>query len=387
MSERTEKQLSRGERPNVTPQPSRPALFDWVEDKFDGRESMPRYFELRLAFGPGGMNYRPEKIWQKEFKPNMKKPERDEMVELSNKFLSLAQDHCNEVGKPQGFVILAVNHVKDSQPYGMYYMKLRPTQFAPRDDGGPGGSGGGGGFDGSEEGIRSDATHRDALLGHSLEHQKSNDEHVRFMYDGMLKSWAGTFALQQEIVRELRTENQALKGQQLDWYKAMQEAYSTAEDRKMKADQHRVKMELLERGAGMLMQMIPVVAKSLEKKGTPGELPPAAPPGAPPAPIGPSSESIAIHAFNQGLSDEQKVALFGHINEQGQHVPGALTMQQVQIIAQVGECSAHPSALSLLYPGGAHAISMEQVGKMQEAVPMDQLMPLYAIMMESKRES
>lgn len=372
MSERTEKHLSRSERPVVTPQPSRQSFFDWIEDKFNGREAMPRYFELKVAANQSGTQYRPDTLHQKEFKPNIKKPEREEMVELSNKFVAVAQEHCNEVGRPQGYVVLAINHIKGAHPYGVYFMKLRPTQFqglSHLDTG-----------SGSDEEILSDGMHRDLLLRHSLEHQKANDEHARFMQDGLQRSTASILQLQQEIIRELRLENNALKGQQLDWYKAVQSAHDTTLEREMKAAQNKVKMEIIERGAGLLLQMVPVVAKTLERNKNGGALPENG------SLVGPSPESVAIEQFVRTLSEAQKVALFGQFDQVGNHVPGIFTSEQVRVFADVGELKVPPSLLQALLPGGPCAITAVQIAKAQEHVPMDQLMPLYAMIQEGQAQ-
>jgi len=378
MSERTEKQISRSERPTVTPQPTRPDFFDWVENKFDGSGAFPKYFELKLAFGPGGREYRPDTIHQKEFRPNIKKPEREEMVETSNQFVSIAQNHCNEIGRPQGYVVLAMNHTKGAHPYGVYYMKLRPTMFAPQEThgGGFGGGGGGGGDDGE---ITGDVVLRERFLSNSLDHVKANDEHHRFMMDGTLKSWAGVFSLQQEIIRELRAENATLKSQQLEWSKAVQEAHSTVQDREMKAATHKVKMEVIERSADMLMQMIPVVAKSLESRKN-GALPSAS------EAIGPSPESIAIEQFAKSLSEEQKGALFGFFDDATppNYTQGLFTQAQVKLFADVGALKLPATTLEALLPGGEHEITGAQIGQAQQIVPMDKLMPLYAMIMEGR---
>lgn len=375
MSEREEKQLARSERPTVTPQPTSTKLFDWVEDKFNGPAAMPKSFELRLAFGPGGAQYRPETVFQKEFLPNIKKPEREQMVEIANKIQAVAQDHCNELGKPQGFVVLAFNAIKSAHPYGIYYMKVRPNMFPPQE----GNHSGGGSGDGED--ILSDGMHRDGLLRHSLEHMKSNDEHFRFMYDGMLKAWASTLSVQQDIIAAERKRNESLESQRLEWVKAIQESASTVQDRNMKAETHAIKMKAIERGVDMVLQMVPVVAKTLERNKT-GALP-----AAEGAKIEASPESIAVDQFIKTLDNDQKTLLFGSRSEDGaQYNPGIFTLPQVNILGQVAQCQAAPSVLELLLPGGEYAVTDEQMEKAQHVISVDRLMPLYAMIVEGQKQ-
>jgi len=377
MSERTtEKQLSRSDRPTVTPQPTRQALFEWVEDKFKGKDSRPRYFELKIAYGPGGAHYRPETLHQIEYKPNAKEPEREQMVEHANKLDAVAQQHCNELGKPQMYVVHAINHIKGSGPYGAYLMKVRPMTHM-------GGDGGNiGDFDGGESDVQSDGVHRDLLLKQSLEHQRSNDEHTRFMQDSFQKGTGALITLQQEVIRELRADNQLYKSKEMDYFKAIQEAMNQTEDRKMKNDMQRVKMEVIERGVGLLMQMIPVVAKSLERGKNGGALSAAGTPET----IEESPESISIKQFVKGLNEEQRISVFGYFTEDGKHNVGIFTSAQVKLFADVGELRVPATALELLLPEGALAITMEQLTLAQAAIPFDQLMPLYAMIKEGQNQ-
>lgn len=377
----TDKPLARSEQRTPTPIPTRPDLMDFIEDKFDGKDAFPRFLELKIALGPNGGAWKDDIVHQREFKPNQKVPERNEMVELSNKFVSIAQNHCNQLQKPQGFVVLAVNHAKSAHPYGVYYMKLRPTVHIPIGTGN--GHGGNGGVQGEDE-EETGSQHYDGFMRTGLDHIKENNEHTRYVYDSSQKTTGEIFSLMMELIREQRTANQALESQKLNWYKAMEEAFSTRQDREMAAESHKLKMEMLAHGGKFLMQMVPVVAKSLEaRKNGHGARPPAA---AANAPITDSAESIAVKQFVAGLTEEQRIGLFGYFNEQSEHVPGAFTGQQVRIFAQVAELQMPASALDLLMVG-EHAVTPDQVAKAGTVVPADQFMPLYAIMLERQKQN
>ncbi len=380
MSERSEKQLSRAERVVNTPQISRPALFDWIEDKFRGKDARPNFFYLRQAFGRSGSQYLPDIIYEKEFKPNSKEPERAEMVTIANKIFAVAQDHCRELGRPALYVVHAISHEKGAAPYGGHLMRLRPIAMNGDDLLGGGGGGGAGGDAGDDE-VQSDAVNRQRLLDQSLEHQRSNDEHARFMQDGFQKSTSSVIALQQEIIRELRLENQTLKSQQLDWWKAIQAAEDKSLEREMQRTNNKIKAELLERGAGLVMQMIPVVAKSLDRNKNGGALP------ANGHTIEESAESISIRQFVAGLSEAQRTAVLGSFEEgTNKYIPGLFSAQQVKIFADVAELKLPASALEALLPNGAYAITMEQIAAVQNVVPMEQLMPLYAMISKSAHD-
>lgn len=377
MSDRTEK-LSRSSQPTVTPNPDRPQLFDFIEDKFNGQAAFPKFLSLKLGVGKNGSQWRDETIWEKEFKENIAKPERAEMVTLANRFLALAQDHCNSTGKPQGYVVLAFNHTKSAYAYGIHFMALRVTQVSSQ-----------GleqhGLQGGDDDLVGDARHRDLLLTDTREYMRENNEHVRFMYDNMLKSTGALFALQQEIIREQRAANHLLESQRAEWWKAVQESLSTQQDREMKAATHKVKVEMLTRGGEFLMQMIPVVAKTLERnkqEGLPAN-------GHGQGPITGSVESIAIQQFAKALTEQQRGALLGTFDPQGVYSRGILTEIQVKILADVSELKMGPEALDLMMPGAEHAVTPEQIAQAQvgeHAIPLDKFMPLYAIILERQRQ-
>lgn len=381
MSERSEKQLSRGERVVNTPQITRPALFDWIEDKFRGKDARPNFFYLRQAFGRGGSQYLPDIIYEKEFKPNAKEIERAEMAEIANKIFAVAQDHCRELGRPQLYVVHAISLAKGSAPYGGHLMRLRPLAMSGDELIGGGAGGGDGVGGGGEDDIQSDGVNRQRLLDQSLEHQRSNDEHARFMQDGFQKSTSSVISLQQEIIRELRLELQTLKSQQLDWWKAIQAAEDKTLEREMQRTNNKIKAELLERGAGLVMQMIPVVAKSLDRNKNGGALPASSE-----QTIEESAESISIKQFVSMLNEQQRAAILGTFNEAGQHAPGIFSGPQVKVFADVAELKVPPSALEMLLPEGAYAITAEQIALAQGVVPMEQLMPLYSMIIESQRQ-
>ena len=373
-----------------TPVPTYQDVFDFIEDKFKGKEQGPRFLELKLAFGPGGGTWRDDTLHQKEFKKNHPPPSRPEMVEIANLFMSIAQTHCNQLGKPQGFVILAVNHEKGAHPYGVIFKKLRPTMNLPREM-----VSGSNLADGE---ILEDNQHRDILLREHRESAQLAHEHVRLMHDVNMKYTGQLFATLQEENQRLRAELQLANSQRLNWYTAMEEAASKKQEREIAAKKAEMWMNALERGTNFAISMIPVVTKTLERKDATPQLPQNGghvnganghvngANGYAHASIEPSSESMAIKAFVEGLSNDQRCALFGQINaETGEYAPGIFAKVQVDVLGEVMQLRKPASALDVLMPEGPLAITMEQVAK-AIGVAGDSVMALNAIFLERRKQ-
>lgn len=375
MSDRTEKSIARSEQPIVTPEPDDEALFDFVEEKFKDRDSFPRYFRVHIAYGTNNREYRPEIIYEKEFKATQAPPTKPELVTIANYIFGVAQHNCNQLTRPVCFWVMATNPTKGSEPYGAHFMRMRPTLAAMREAKANGaGTGGERGDDESGETL-STTVHWDRLMTHSLEHQKSNDEHTRFMQDAHQKTMGTMLGLMDKMITDLRTENHAYRARELDYFSAMEQAKSQVQEREIKAQKHKVLMDLVERGAAEVSQWMPVLAKSLERNKT-NALPASS------DAITPSPESIAISNFAKALSEDQKAAIFGYFDEEKKHVPGIFTAPQVNVISRVAECLMVPETLALLMPGAEFELTSAQIDQVQKHVPLSQLAPLYAVLVK-----
>jgi hypothetical protein len=377
MADHLERTVSREPPRENTPIPTHQDLFDFIEDKWKGKERGPRFLQLKNAFGPGGASWKDATIHQIEFKVNSPVPSRPDMVEMSNMFTSMAQAHCENLGKPQSYVVLAVDHQKGADPYGIWFKKFRPKMMLPPEM-----------RNGSDGEVMEDAMHRDILMREHREHAQISNEHVRFMYDAAHKYTGQIMALQQDIITGLRQENQFLNSQRLSWFTAMEEAASKKQEREIAAKKADMWMNALERGANFAISMIPVVTKTLERKEPTAQLPANGEQSSAqlPGKYDPSSESMAIKAFVEGLNNDQRCSLFGGINaEDGKYMPGIFTRDQVDAMGDVMRLQQPPSALDPLMPGGAIEVTMDQVSKAL-GIAGDAVLALNAIFQERLKQ-
>ncbi|KKW46509.1 MAG: hypothetical protein UY96_C0003G0012 [Parcubacteria group bacterium GW2011_GWB1_56_8] len=81
------------------------------------------------------------------------------------------------------------------------------------------------------------------------------------------------------------------------------------------------------------------------------------------------------------LTKEQADKAIGIWDETNQCIskPGVLSQGQSQILFQVAYGQAPPEELDKLLPGGILAVSMEQLARLQQIFPLEQIAPLMLI--------
>lgn len=354
---------SRGEKHQVTPEPTRPDLFEFIEQHFEGSAAMPQYVELRQAYGPGGRNYSQTAIFQKEYKPNAAKPSRSDMVDLSNKFIALAQQNCNELGKPHGYGVLFKSFIKSDAYYGVYYMKLRPTQpgnydpLSPEDD----------------EDIPSDGRRRDGLLQYGIDHIKQSDENERWRQDQFSSAMGDILAKYQDLATQVMQHNLEMQKEHRELFKIADEALSRKAERELAAEMQKFKIGMLQDGFQFLRQLAPVAINQLTGKKT--------------VPTEQSPESIAVQTFLEGLTDVQSQTLFGELNEDKTALKptGIFTPEQAAIFLSVAQCTAPATELDRLLEGDS-AVTPAQIEKAQSVVSSQQFLPLVALVLSRKKQ-
>lgn len=349
------------DRTQVNPDPARPDFFEFLEKLFDGSDQKPEKLELRQAFGPGARKYGTT-IVVKDYKANAPKPSREQLVSLSNEFVNLAQQNCDAIGKAHKYVVLAKHFAKSDTYYAAWILALRPKQ-RPGDEHEAD-------ADDDEETSR-DQKHRDSFLAYTLDTLKESNENRRWEQDQFSTAIGHLFERYEHIIEKSFSRIEHLEARYLDFFKAAEEALSKKQDRDLAAEREKFKMGLMQSGFDFLKQMAPVAVNQLTGKQT--------------IPTEKTAESIAVHSFLEGLSEQQGVALFGPF-ENGAPVGAIFTPSQAAIFFAVAECKAPPSELDRLLDGGDHAITTEQIGKAQTVVSSQQFMPLVALVMGRKKQ-
>ena len=385
MAERTERESPRN-KALVTPEPTDPAMFAFIERLFEGKDEMPERIELRQAFGPG-MRKLGNKLIQKEFKPGSAKPDRAMMVGMSNEFLTLAQNDCNAVGKKHGYQVCAQHFRKSDSYYAQYPFNRYPTQrpaeeYDPNDPN-------------DEDPLTPDGKHRDSLLQQMREHTRESDEHERFRQDQHARSTEGVIGNYQTLVQQLMNQTvelskivseQMREGREL--FRVAEEALSKKVEREIVIKREEFKMQAISDALQFVKAMAPVVVNQLGKNnGAQSALPAAE--GAEPAlpqPPQPTPESMGLKTFIDGLSEMQAAQLFGKYQEDGTlDGSGVFGIEQTGIVGAVAHCKIPADALDSLSEG-PYAITGEQFTKLQTIVSSSQFGPLAMLFMQRQQK-
>lgn len=346
------------DKPLVIPEPSRPDLAEFLERLWADEANYPQVLEVRQAYGPGARKYGATVI-QHPIKPNAKRPTREEIVALSNRFIDDAQNNCNAVGKPHRYGILAKNHIKAADYYAVFVIALKPTQAAEYDPN----------AQEDDEDIVSDSKRRDSFLSHTLEHLKASDENERWRQDQHSQATGDLLTKYAELASILVAQNMSLMQEHRELFKTADEALSKKTEREILQEKERFKQTLMIDAFSFLKACVPVAIARIEGKA--------------PQKGEESSESLAVKAFLEGLTEDQAKVLFGNITN-GQLVgDGIFRREQVEVFAGVAELRLPASELERLISGDL-GISPEQISAVQSHCTMKQLQPLMAVVMARK---
>ncbi len=173
-------------------------------------------------------------------------------------------------------------------------------------------------------------------------------------------------------IRELFSANMMLARQSIG-----------VEDAKLERDLKREERQLLigvkQRGANMLYGLLPNFLKSISGgEGPLAKVADSIPPGQ-------STESMAVEAVMQALTDDEKRQIFGEWTNDGKNITaGILREQQAVILVGILNDKAPPSELDrLIRDGSPDQLDTSQYGKIMGVLgekASDKLMPLMALL-------
>jgi hypothetical protein len=368
------------EKAQIDPSPKNPALLGWLEGLFYGPSDYPQKLEVRMMWGARHQNGGPV-IKQILFPPNMidpaqrvdsdekvessgktdrrkHKPNREELVEISHDILARIQLECDATGKAAVYYVLATHLLRDDQPYERFPIRANPK----------------GGVRRSEDGEDDDELGETGSLKKGyLQGMVQNREMFTLlgsMIEGLVDRQDRALIRAEEALEATRTQNLRMQD-------VVAKAMDINSERTIKEEWAKLKVRTVERGLNMFEAFAPQMMPGLLNGKNGGG-------------ITDSPESLTLKAFLRGsdeggrLTKEQVDQVFGAFDDEPEMNlirPGVLTEDQGRIIYQVARLEMHAQELEKLVPGGEHALTQEQLMRLQGVFKdsMDQIAPIIGL--------
>lgn len=329
------------ERSQTIPDVADKDLTAFLQALFD-EESFPEKIELVQLWGHGARQ-RGMVLDTVTYKANMKKPDREAVVLLSNRLHGAAQRDCDMVGKPSRYGIVVWDLRRADKPYARYPMRLAPGEH------GFDLSGDGEGRDG--EGDEGDDEAKDRL---SKRTKMLLDDH-QWLVDKYQNALGGMMNLLASENKNLRDDRDRLMERWIKDAEMREDVATKRHERTLDIKKQEFTFKMLEDGVATIRAILPgiIIGK-----------------------IEPGGESRVLAQFMESLSDEQLEMIFGKRDEEGLLVsPGVLSPKQAFVINKVARCEIGPDSLQILFEG-ADKIRPDQMMSIQGMLRQEQIQPL-----------
>lgn len=362
--ERRERRENRAPKENVhTPANERLARF--LQDEF--AENPPQRVEVVRLGGSEALR-RGHTVKTKDYRPNQKlKPE--EIVELGNSLIVLAQTHCDGVGKPGRYGILIWDDTADAKARAVFVLNLHhnPIDRSKEQGGTVGDPRGSLDFDDEDDdyderrsGPRVFTDRFKVFAKNEYRFTQLNLTSIGDVMEVMKEGWQSALA----TIEKLTDTNSRMSAQ-------LEEARSHAHQREMDLEWTKLKVESVRDGKRMLLGAVPLAISRLTSSST--------------IPSGKTPESMAIEEFLNGLKDDQISALFGDCDDSGKQTKeGIFTVAQLKILTGIAKCELRPDAMNELFEG-PHAIGQDQLARAQSVLTDGQAMTFGPFIMDQHK--
>lgn len=374
------KKKKRDGGPQATPHFRNEALFRWLLDRFYADEDtpleqreFPERLELRITEGPKKKRLGPflRKI---HYKQGDKPPTREKIVAMSNEFVALAQDDCNNSKVATTYAVLPYHFTSNDIPYARFLLPMKPSNLDEEDE---------------ESQKRSAEELAERMVARLLEH------------DGMVYEFVGALTDRQDRVAE-RLEHELKRRDEredkhyqtverfmeknMQLFDVAERALSLEHQRKMDQAWIDLKIKTAERGVELLASLLPIAVMKLTGK----ELPAANGAVAAPVPVKDSPESLILKRFFETVTEEQSNVAFGiHEKQQDgtwvEKKPGILTLPQAKVLWAVAHLEVGPTELDKLFEGDLE-ITGTQIAGIQSVFSNDQLMPMFGMILTRRQQ-
>ncbi len=358
------------EKALIEPTPKDPELFEWLEKLFDGETQYPERVEARVVSGSKFERMGPH-VYQEFFDPTIAdddekkkdkepktvrrrrgKPNREELVSMSNQILHRCQTDCNAQRRTCVYAVFPWHFSRGDEPYDRKLIRCDPKGV--HGENGEDASG-----DDDEYG-----SHRNKWESQKLAQDARMFElHIEGL-SSLIDRQDRALEREAQNAERLRQTNERL-------LEVNHRLVTQEDERIQKGKWTDLKIRSAEKVLDLGMDLAPPLLGRLTggKKSTAIEETP---------------ESLTLKRFlkldtNGGkLTSAQAEAAFGVFDAETkkQTRPGVLSEAQLEVILNVAYLHTSAEDLVKLIPGGPLAITQDQLIALQQIFPMEQLASL-----------
>lgn len=360
---------SGNERPSeptlVEPIPGDLELFTFLDGLFAGQQDFPEKIEVRVVRGKDFATMGPM-VKQHVWPAGKPKPNREDLVKLSNEFVHLMQRDADVKRKEAVYHVAAIHFSRSPDPYERYLKRMKPGMTYRN------------GENGDENIDDEDEKQSELEKRHSTQIMRHHEQ-LFGLYGTALENLIDR---QDRVVERTLKRNDQLEERNERLANMLERALDHNAERQDRLEWSKLKT----RGAEKLLDMSLAVAppllgaligdKTVKSNGT-----------------GDSIEAYTLRTFlkpvSEGgqLTEEQSNAAFGVWTDGSTKQcvkPGVMSPPQVTILVQVALGQMPVSELDKLLPGADYGVTNEQAAALMQVFPMEQLAPLM-LLIEKRR--
>lgn len=287
------------------------------------------------------------------------KPDKEKLVELSNRILHSIQRDCDETRKPTVYGIFAWHFRRGDEPYSQFLRRCEPKGRYSKNNG-------------AEDEDDEDKSLERRFSTQILRHQET-------MFGLAGAAMEGMYDRQDRTIARLLDRNERLEGRVEKLVDMLERALNMEAERHERLEWAKVKVEGVRKGLDFAIQMAPPLLNQLAGKQI--------------VPTSDTHETITLRNFFRtveeggAMTKEQAYAAFGEYDETPDRnliKPGVLTPVQGEILVRVALGQMAPDELDKLMPDGPHQVTGEQAVRLQQIFSLEQIAPLMLIF-ESRR--
>lgn len=332
-------------------------LFLFLDGLFSGEGEFPEKIEVRTVKGRNKDQYGVQ-VKQYIYKnTNAPKPSREKIVMMTNEIVHRCKIHTDVAQRESNFIVGAMHHARSDDFYEIMELTLMPSKKWRRGERG----------DLDPEEPEDFANHYNkAFLGH-----------ITQMFGLFGAAFEGLVDRSDRQAAAASADAEKMRGRYIEMLEMNLRLMQASDDRQERIERSKMWRENVGKGLDLAWGLLPPMLSSFKGNGSQNGWQQGMT----------TAESYTLEQFfklpDSGgkLTVEQFELIFGKMENGVLVAPGALTLDQTQLLGRVAAKEICPDKLDDLLPGGPLEIKQEQIMKiLQGGIPLEALLPLKTLL-------